>query len=90
MPPDLIRDRCKGLEASDANLEFLNHEILFERTGKVLNITNREWSIFVADAHRGNGQRFIVLADEKAMTSTSSTIQTILDKHVGAATFEVI
>jgi hypothetical protein len=40
MPPDLMRDRCAGLEAIDVNLEFLNHEILFERTGKVLNITN--------------------------------------------------
>jgi len=29
------------LQASNANLEFLNHEILFERTGKTLNITSR-------------------------------------------------
>jgi hypothetical protein len=42
MPPDLMRDRCDGLQASFDKLEFLNHEILFERTGKVLNITNRE------------------------------------------------
>lgn len=42
MPPDLMRDRCDGLQASYDKLEFLNHEILFERTGKVLNITNRE------------------------------------------------
>jgi putative DNA primase/helicase len=42
MPPDLMRDRCQGLQASNANLEFLNHEILFERTGKVLNITKAE------------------------------------------------
>ncbi len=40
MPPDLMRNRCAGLEAINVNLEFLNHEILFERTGKVLNITN--------------------------------------------------
>jgi hypothetical protein len=42
MPADLMRDRSKGLNASNANLEFLNHDILFERTGKVLNITNPE------------------------------------------------
>jgi DnaB-like helicase N terminal domain/AAA domain len=42
MPPDLMRDRCEGLEASNANLQFLNHEILFERTGKVLNIADQE------------------------------------------------
>ena len=42
MPPDLMRARCEGLQASNANLEFLNHEILFNRTGKTLNITSRE------------------------------------------------
>jgi hypothetical protein len=42
MPPDLMRDRCDGLQSSNDLLQFLNHEILFERTGKVLNITNRE------------------------------------------------
>ena len=42
MPPDLMRDRCQGLQASNVNLEFLNHEILFDRTGKTLNITNRD------------------------------------------------
>ncbi len=42
MPPDLMRARCEGLQASNANLEFLNHEILFDRTGKTLNITSPE------------------------------------------------
>jgi putative DNA primase/helicase len=42
MPPDLMRDRCEGLEASNDNLQFLNHEILFDRTGKVLNIADAE------------------------------------------------
>ena len=37
MPADLMRDRDKGLGSGE--VEFLNHEILFERTGKVLNIT---------------------------------------------------
>ena len=42
MPADLMRDRCEGLEASNENLQFLNHEILFQRTGKVLNIADAE------------------------------------------------
>jgi putative DNA primase/helicase len=42
MPPDLMRDRCNGLQENNDRLEFLNHEILFERSEKVLNITNRE------------------------------------------------
>ena len=41
MPPDLMRDRCEGLQASNDNLEFLNHEILFDHTGKTLNIATR-------------------------------------------------
>ena len=41
MPPGLMRDRFDGL-GNHENLHFLNHEILFERTEKVINITNRE------------------------------------------------
>lgn len=39
MPPDLIRDRDAGLTRDGGEIEFLNHEVLFDRTGKVLNIT---------------------------------------------------
>ena len=42
MPADLIRARDNGLEQVAGEIEFLNHEILFERTGKVLNITRPE------------------------------------------------
>jgi len=42
MPPDLMRDRAQGLERGNDELEFLNHLILFERTGRVLNIADRE------------------------------------------------
>jgi AAA domain-containing protein/CHC2-type zinc finger protein len=42
MPADLMRSRCQGLEAINDHLQFLNHEILFDRTGKALNITNPE------------------------------------------------
>jgi hypothetical protein len=36
MPPDLMRDRDRGLGSGE--VEFLNHAILFDRTEKVLNI----------------------------------------------------
>ncbi len=42
MPADLMRDRDSGLSCNAGEIEFLNHEILFDRTQKVLNITNRE------------------------------------------------
>jgi putative DNA primase/helicase len=62
MPPDLIRDRCAGLEATNANLEFLNHEILFERTGKVLNIANPEVQQAIA-AHCVNTRVKVLILD---------------------------
>ena len=37
MPPDLMRDRDIGLGGGD--IKFLNHDILFQRTGRVLNIS---------------------------------------------------
>jgi hypothetical protein len=37
MPADLMRDRDKGLGSGE--VEFLNHAILFDRTEKILNIT---------------------------------------------------
>jgi hypothetical protein len=42
MPPDLMRSRCNGLEAVNDNLRFLNHDVLFERSSRVLNIANPE------------------------------------------------
>jgi putative DNA primase/helicase len=41
MPPDLMRQRCDGL-GNSPNLRLVNHNILFDRTRKVLNIANRE------------------------------------------------
>jgi putative DNA primase/helicase len=41
MPADLMRDRSIGLETND-NFQIINHEILFDRTGKVLNIADPE------------------------------------------------
>ncbi len=42
MPADLMRARDKGLGNDCGDVEFLNHEILFDRTGLVLNITRPE------------------------------------------------
>ena len=42
MPPDLMNDRASGLNKGNDHLFFLNHLILFDRSGRVLNITNRD------------------------------------------------
>jgi AAA domain-containing protein len=41
MPADLMRSRCDGLGGANG-LRLLSHDILFERTGKVLNIADPE------------------------------------------------
>jgi len=69
MPPDLMRSRCKGLEAGSNNLQFLNHEILFERSGKVLNITNREIQDAITEKCIANGVKVLLLDNLSTLAS---------------------
>jgi hypothetical protein len=70
MPPDLIRDRCEGLKGSTAaNLEFLNHEILFERTGKVLNITKPEVQQAITQRCVNTGSKVLILDNLSTLAS---------------------
>jgi putative DNA primase/helicase len=69
MPPDLMRTRCQGLQASNDNLEFLNHEILFERTGKVLNITNREVQQAITERCIRTGIKVLILDNLSTLAS---------------------
>jgi DNA-binding MarR family transcriptional regulator len=69
MPPDLMRSRCEGLDASNVNLQFLNHEILFERTGRVLNVTNREVQQAITQRCIATGAKVIVLDNLSTLAS---------------------
>jgi hypothetical protein len=69
MPPDLMRERCEGLDGNNANLHFLNHEILFERTGKVLNITNREIQQAITNHCIAIGAKVLVLDNLSTLAS---------------------
>lgn len=69
MPPDLMRSRCKGLEASNNNLQFLNHEILFECSGKVLNITNREIQDAITEKCIATGVKVLLLDNLSTLAS---------------------
>jgi AAA domain/DnaB-like helicase N terminal domain len=69
MPPDLMRDRCVGLLASNTNLEFLNHEILFERTGKVLNIANPEVQQAITACCITTGVKVLILDNLSTLAS---------------------
>jgi hypothetical protein len=59
MPADLMRDRDCGL--GGGNVEFLNHEILFDRKEKVLNITDPQLQHAILERCIRNGIKLVVL-----------------------------
>jgi putative DNA primase/helicase len=69
MPPDLMRERDKGLEGNTADVEFLNHEILFERTGRVLNITKPEVQAAITDRCVKTGVKVLILDNLSTLAS---------------------
>jgi hypothetical protein len=69
MPADLMHDRCEGLEASNDNLLFLNHEILFERTGRVLNIADTEAQGAITACCVNTGVKVMILDNLSTLAS---------------------
>ena len=69
MPPDLMRDRCDGLNGCSGDLEFLNHEILFERTNKVLNITSPEVQNAITRRCVATGTKVLILDNLSTLAS---------------------
>ncbi len=69
MPPDLMRDRCDGLQGSNDQLEFLNHEILFDRTEKALNITNRDVQQAITQRCVRTGVKVVILDNLSTLAS---------------------
>ena len=43
MPPADVKQRDRALGNPTSNLVYINHEILFERTGKIMNLANLEF-----------------------------------------------
>lgn len=60
MPFELIRERVNGMGAPK-NLYILNHEVLFHRTDKVLNLTAPDQQKKITDLCLALGMRVIVL-----------------------------
>jgi putative DNA primase/helicase len=69
MPADLMRIRCTGLEANNDKLQFLNHEILFDRTGKALNITNPEVQQAIIERCVRSGVKVLILDNLSTLAS---------------------
>ena len=61
MPLDTIRDRNASLGTGDAKLCFLNHEWLFQKTGSVLNLTDRIAQTAVLKLCRDQGAEVLIL-----------------------------
>jgi hypothetical protein len=69
MPADLMRERIEGLDASKDNFLFLNHEILFDRTGKVLNIANRDVQQAITQCCVAGGVKVLFLDNLSTLAS---------------------
>jgi AAA domain len=69
MPADLMRQRCSGLEGNNEKLQFLNHEILFDRTGKALNITNPEAQEAITKRCVASGVKVLILDNLSTLAS---------------------
>jgi DNA-binding MarR family transcriptional regulator len=60
---------AEDYKAMNDHLEFLNHEILFERTGKVLNITNREIQQAITQRCIATGVKVLILDNLSTLAS---------------------
>lgn len=69
MPADLMRDRDIGLSTGGGEIEFLNHEILFDRTEKVLNITEPELQQAILSRCIRDGIKLVVLDNLSTLAS---------------------
>jgi putative DNA primase/helicase len=69
MPADLMRARCTGLEGNNDKLQFLKHEILFDRTGKALNITNPEAQQAITERCIRSGVKVLILDSLSTLAS---------------------
>lgn len=69
MPADLMRARDQGLRSGPGEVAFLNHEILFDRFERVLNITDRESQLAITKLCLDTGIKVVVLDNLSTLAS---------------------
>ena len=69
MPADLMRARDKGLGTRDGDVEFLNHEILFDRTQRVLNIVQPDVQQAITKRCLETGIKVVILDNLSTLES---------------------
>jgi putative DNA primase/helicase len=62
MPADMTRSRMQGLElVPNPNLEVLNHEVLFDATGRSMNITHPDLQNAITERCLATGVKVLIL-----------------------------
>jgi hypothetical protein len=69
MALDLMKARDRGLSSGSGDVEFLNHEVLFERAKKVLNITRPEIQRAITGHCLQQGIKLVVLDNLSTLAS---------------------
>jgi hypothetical protein len=69
MPPDSVRDRDTSLGAECENLIYLNHQILFEKTGQILNLANLQTQEGITTFLLDNGVQVLFLDNLSTLVS---------------------
>ena len=71
MPPDDVKSRDKGLGPPCENLVYINHEILFGRTGRIINITDPQVQSAITDLCLDLGFKVLFLDNLSTLASGS-------------------
>ncbi len=69
MPADLMQARDVGLKQGTGEIEFLNHEILFDRTQRVLNITDPELQKAITSHCLESGVKVVIIDNLSTLAS---------------------
>jgi AAA domain/MarR family len=69
MPPDAIKIRDRGLGAESDNLVYVNHEILFQRTGKIFNLADPQLQNAILETCLDNHIRVLFLDNLSTLVS---------------------
>ena len=72
MPIETIQQRLRGLSVSDHNFLILNHEIFFERTEQVLNLTSPSTQNGLMELCQENKIKVLILDNLSCLFSETS------------------
>jgi putative DNA primase/helicase len=69
MPPDAVKSRDRGLGNETENLVYINHEVLFQRTGRVFNLGDAKLQQAIIETCLDNGIKVLFLDNLSTLVS---------------------